>query len=141
MSKMTQAEQQLIDNFAMLGEWVERYKYIIELGARLPEFPEQWKVDQYQVKGCLSQVWIRSEYDGERLQFHAVSDSAIVSGLIAILKMIYNNRTPTEILNTPPTFVQKLGLDSHLSPTRSNGLHAMLPVSYTHLTLPTTSRV
>lgn len=123
---MKEAQLTLIDHFAILGEWTERYKYIIDLGAKLPVFPDEYKVDAFKVKGCLSQVWMRAHFENGRLHFLAVSDSAIVSGLIAILMVIYNDLTPAEILNTPPDFLQQLQLEAHLSPTRNNGLHAML---------------
>lgn len=120
------AERELIDEFALFDNWMDRYQYIIDLGRQLPEFPEQEKTEARKVKGCQAQVWLVTRMNGERLEFQATSDSAIVSGLIAILMRIYNGRAAREIMSTPPGFIAAIGLDQHLSPTRSNGLHAML---------------
>lgn len=126
MSHSTRAQQELIEEFAMFDNWMDRYQYIIELGKQLPDFSDEWKNDQTRLDGCQSNVWVHSEMQGENLHFYAISDAAIVSGLIAILMRIYNDRPPQEIVETPPDFLAELDLDKHLSPTRSNGLHAML---------------
>ena len=105
---------------------MDRYQYLIDLGRRLPELDESELVDANKIKGCQSQVWfVAAEKDG-RLEFRAVSDAAIVSGLIALLLRIYSGRLPQDILDTPPDFVVALELEQHLSATRSNGLGAML---------------
>lgn len=124
------AQQALIDEFAMFDNWMDRYQYIIDLGKQLPTFPDEWKTPGYKIQGCQSNVWIRHACDGERLHFDATSDAAIVSGLIAVLLRIYNDREPQEVVATEPSFLKALGLDNHLSPTRSNGLHAMLTRIY-----------
>lgn len=121
-----EAQQELIEEFDMFDNWMDRYQYIIDLGKQLPDFPDEWKNDDTRLEGCQSNVWVHPERQGETLHFHAMSDAAIVSGLIAILLRIYNDRSPQEILGTPPDFLTALDLDKHLSPTRSNGLHAML---------------
>lgn len=121
-----QAQQTLLEEFEFFDNWMDRYQYIIDLGKALPEYPEEWKSAEYKIEGCQSQVWIRPEAKGDIISFAAISDAAIVSGLIALLMRIYNGRTAAEILATPPDFLSALGLDKHLSPTRSNGLHAML---------------
>ncbi|WP_438767351.1 SufE family protein [Kushneria sp. TE3] len=121
-----EAQQELIDEFDMFDNWMDRYQYIIDLGRLLPDFPDEWKNDDTRLDGCQSNVWVHAERQGETLHFYAISDAAIVSGLIAILLRIYNDRTPREIIDTPADFLTALGLDKHLSPTRSNGLHAML---------------
>lgn len=121
-----EAQQELLEEFELFDNWMDRYQYIIDLGKALPEFPEAWKTSEYKIDGCQSQVWIRPDIQDGRIHFDAISDAAIVSGLIAILLRIYNDRHPEEILNTPPDFLKALGLDKHLSPTRSNGLNAML---------------
>jgi cysteine desulfuration protein SufE len=120
------AERELVEEFALFDNWVDRYQYIIDLGRQLPPFPEGAKTEEHRIKGCQSQVWLVTKAVGDRLEFQAVSDSAIVSGLIAILMRIYSGRPGSEILATPPGFITAIGLDQHLSPTRSNGLHAML---------------
>ncbi|HKM16188.1 MAG TPA: SufE family protein [Marinospirillum sp.] len=121
-----EAQQILLEEFDFFDNWMDRYQYIIDLGKALPEYPEEWKSADYKIEGCQSQVWIHPEAHGEIISFAAISDAAIVSGLIALLMRIYNGRTAAEILATPPDFLKALGLDKHLSPTRSNGLHAML---------------
>ncbi|MFK7160803.1 SufE family protein [Marinospirillum sp. MEB164] len=110
----------------MFDNWMDRYQYIIDLGKALPTYPDEWKIADYKIEGCQSQVWIRPEVKEGTIHFAAISDAAIVSGLIALLVRIYSDRTAAEILATPPDFLAALGLDKHLSPTRSNGLHAML---------------
>ena len=125
-ASLDQTQQQLVDAFQMFDDWTDRYRYIIDLGRKLPDFPDEWQTEEYRLHGCQSQVWLKSAQEGDRLRFYAVSDSAIVSGLIAIMLKLYDNRTPREILDTPPDFVAGIGLDKHLSMTRSNGLHAMI---------------
>ncbi|MFW6345967.1 MAG: SufE family protein [Halomonas sp.] len=121
-----QAQQALLEEFEMFDNWMDRYQYIIDMGKALPAFPEEWKRDELKIRGCQSNVWMHHERRGEVLHFDAVSDAAIVSGLIAVLMRIYNDRPAAEIRATPPHFLADLGLDKHLSPTRSNGLNAML---------------
>lgn len=123
---IAEAQEELVDSFALLDDWMDKYQYIIDLGRQLPDFPDDWKKEEHMVRGCQSQVWLVEQRAGPRLLFRAVSDAAIVSGLIAILLKIYSNRTPEEILATPPDFVAEIGLDQHLSTTRGNGLKAML---------------
>lgn len=120
------AQAELIDEFAFFDDWMDRYQYLIDLGRKLPELDEAYRRDEFKLKGCQSQVWFVGEKRGERLVFHAVSDAAIVTGLIAVLLRIYSNRTPDEIVATEPDFIAEIGLDDHLSPTRKNGLAAML---------------
>ena len=110
----------------MFEDWMDRYQYLIDLGRRLPSLADDELVDENKIKGCQSQVWFVAAEENGRLQFKATSDAAIVSGLIAILLRIYSGRRPEDILETPPDFVSQLGLDQHLSPTRSNGLASML---------------
>jgi len=126
MNEIEQAQQELVDEFQFFDNWMDRYQYIIDLGRRLPEFPEHDRVDKNKIKGCQSQVWFTAAQTGDRLQFRAISDAAIVSGLIALLLRIYSDRKPAEIASTPADFVSALKLEQHLSPTRSNGLSAML---------------
>lgn len=125
-------QQELIEEFEFLDDWMDRYRYIIDLGRTLPDFPEDWMTDEFKVRGCQSQVWVVPEHKDGRIVFHATSDAAIVSGLIAIVLRIYSNRTPEEILATPPSFIEGVGLDEHLSPSRSNGLNSMIKVIFAH---------
>ncbi len=126
MSEVQAAQQEIVDEFSIFDDWMDRYQYLIDLGRRLPEFPDELRVDENRIRGCQSQVWFVATRNGDRLEFQAISDAAIVSGLIALLLRIYSGRTPRDILDTPPDFVEALGLESHLSPTRSNGLASML---------------
>jgi cysteine desulfuration protein SufE len=120
------AQADLIEEFELFDNWLDRYQYLIDLGRKLPEFPAEWKTEEYRLHGCQSQVWLRGEAQADVLSFQAISDSAIVSGLIAVLMRVYSGRSPQAILDTQPDFIDAIGLHEHLSPTRSNGLHAML---------------
>ena len=124
----TAAEAQLAiaEEFSFFGDWSERYQYLIDLGRKLPVFPEAWKTEQHRLHGCQSLVWIVPEGNAERLVFSAISDSAIVSGLIFLALRVYSGRSAAEILATDPTYINDIGLSRHLSPTRSNGVAAML---------------
>jgi cysteine desulfuration protein SufE len=120
------AQAELIETFAALPDWQERYQYIIELGQSLPALPAAFQTDAYKVRGCQSQVWIAPDLRDGRLQFQAGSDAIITAGLIAVLLSVYNDRTPKEILTTPPDFIKAIGLSQHLSQSRSNGLLSMV---------------
>ena len=120
------AQQEIIEEFGFFEDWMDRYQYLIDMGRRLPEFPEELRTEENRIRGCQSQVWFIAEARGDRLEFRAISDAAIVSGLIALLLRLYSGRRPQDILDTPPDFVTALQLESHLSPTRSNGLSSML---------------
>ncbi len=121
-----QAQLAIAEEFAFFGDWTERYQYLIDLGRKLAPFPETLKSDEFKVHGCQSQVWLVPNGDAHRLDFQAISDSSIVSGLIALLLRVYSGRSAQEIVATEPRFVEAIGLARHLSPTRSNGLSAML---------------
>lgn len=120
------AQNKIVEDFEALQEWDERYGQIIKMGKELSSFPEECKTDKYKLEGCQSQVWINAKLENGRIFFSADSDAMIVKGLIAMLIKVYSGRTPEEILSTPPDFLKKLGIDNHLSPTRKNGLAAML---------------
>lgn len=121
-----QAQQEIAEEFAFLGDWTERYQYLIDLGRQLPPFPEEHKIEAWRVHGCQSMVWLVPSGDAACMHFEATSDSAIVSGLIALVLRVYSDRPAAEILVTEPAFIATIGLAKHLSPTRSNGLAAML---------------
>jgi cysteine desulfuration protein SufE len=114
------------EDFKLLDNWLDRYQYIIDLGKQLELYPEEYKTDDYKVRGCQSQVWLYMKQNGDKLHFIATSDAAIVCGLIYLLLQIYNDLSCEEIINRQPDFITQLGLDKHLSPTRKNGLHAMV---------------
>jgi cysteine desulfuration protein SufE len=119
-------QREIVEEFALFGDWSERYQYLIDLGRALQPLSPDLMNDRYKVSGCQSQVWIVPHGDQAALRFEATSDSAIVAGLIALLMRVYSDRSARDIAATEPSFVAALGLQSHLSPTRSNGLHAML---------------
>ena len=121
-----QVQQDIAEEFAFFSDWTERYQYLIDLGKQLPPFPESCKTEAYRVHGCQSMVWLVPDGGAAAMHFQASSDSAIVSGLIALVLRVYSDRSAQEIVATEPTFIQSIGLAKHLSPTRSNGLAAML---------------
>ncbi|MEJ5351893.1 MAG: SufE family protein [Melioribacteraceae bacterium] len=119
-------QEKLIKEFEQFTEWEDRYKYVIELGRRMKPISEEYKTDKYKLDGCQSQVWIHAKLEDGKIFFEADSDAAIVKGLIAILIEVYSGHSPDEILSNPPDFLTKIGIDKHLSPTRKNGLAAMM---------------
>ncbi len=120
------AHQEIVDEFEFLDDWMDRYQHIIDLGRKLPKFPPEFQIDEYKVKGCQAQVWLRSEQRDGLLHFEATSDAAIVCGLVAILLRAYSGFEPKTILYAGHGFIDEIGFTQHLSPTRGNGLHAML---------------
>ena len=120
------AQAAIAEEFAFFGDWTERYQYLIDLGRQLPAFPDERKTEENRVHGCQSMVWLVPSGDASRMHFDAASDSAIVSGLIALVLRVYSDRSAEDIVATEPTFIEQIGLAKHLSPTRSNGLAAML---------------
>ena len=120
------AQAAIAEEFAFFGDWSERYQYLIDLGRKLPPFPEASKTDANRLHGCQSMVWIVARGDASSLEFDAISDSAIVSGLVYLALRVYSGRTAAEILATEPDYIATIGLARHLSPTRSNGLAALL---------------
>ena len=122
----TDAQGAIRDEFAFFGDWAERYQYLIDLGRKLPPFPDEWKTEENRLHGCQSMVWIVASGDADRLDFLAISDSAIVSGLVYLALRVYSGRSAKEILATEPDYIADIGLAKHLSPTRSNGLMALL---------------
>lgn len=120
-------QKQLVDEFQAVGDWEERYKKIIAMGRQLPDMAEEYKNDDNKVKGCQSQVWLHAELTSQgKMILHGDSDAMIVKGLVAVLLQVYSGSGPEEILKSPPEFLRALGFESHLSPSRANGLHAML---------------
>lgn len=119
-------QNEIVKEFDELEDWEERYAKIIKLGRELPDLPEDFKTEKNKLDGCQSQVWIKAELENGKILLKADSDAMIVKGLIALLIKVYSGHTPEEILSTPPDFVKEIGIDNHLSPTRKNGLGAML---------------
>ncbi len=113
------------DELGVFDDWMDRYQYIIELGRKLPPFPDEWTDDAHRVPGCQSRVWMEAALRDGRLYLAGISDAAIVSGLIALLLRVYSGRRPDEILETDPVFLKDLGLLEALSTNRGNGIAAM----------------
>jgi cysteine desulfuration protein SufE len=118
--------QSLLEDFSSIKDWEDRYRLIIQKGKGLAQMPEELKTEANKVKGCQSQVWLFARLEGDRIHYSADSDASIVKGIIALLLEVYSDQTPDDILNTPHTFLEDLGLRQHLSMNRSNGLTAML---------------
>ncbi len=119
-------QNQLVQEFEQYTNWEDKYSRIIELGKKLNPLPEEFRTEKYKLSGCQSQVWINAKLDEGKIFFEADSDAAIVKGLIAILVNVYSGHSPDEILTNPPEFLKNIGIDNHLSPTRKNGLGAMM---------------
>jgi cysteine desulfuration protein SufE len=119
-------QEEIVKDFQQFSDWEEKYKYIIDIGRQLPMIENSYKTEKYKLNGCQSQVWINAKLAGNNIIFEADSDAAIVKGLIALLIKVYSGHSPDEILATQPEFLKKIGIDNHLSPTRKNGLGAML---------------
>ncbi len=127
-----EAAAAIVEEFALFGDWSERYQYLIDLGRRLPDLADGEKIAAFKVSGCQSNVWLVPSGDAAKMEFRAISDSAIVSGLIALLLRVYDDRPAAEILATEADFIDAIGLSRHLSPTRTNGLAAILQTIRAH---------
>jgi cysteine desulfuration protein SufE len=125
-------QNEIIDSFNLFPEWLDRYQYLIDLGRKLPPLTAEEKTDDRLLAGCQSQVWLILEGDAEEVIIRANSDAAIVSGLIALLTSVYSGCSARQIAETEPFFIAEIGLSRHLSPTRANGLHAMLKAIKSH---------
>lgn len=121
-----QIQQEINDEFSIYEDWMDKYSYLIELGNDLPELDAKQKNDQYVIKGCQSRVWLIPEMKDGKLYFQGESDAVIVKGLVALLLRVVSGHTPDEIIESELHFVDDIGLKQHLSPTRSNGLVAMI---------------
>ena len=119
-------QEEIIDEFSMFDDWMERYEYIIEIGKSLPIINAQHKTDDNLIKGCQSKVWLHANSENNNLIFTADSDAILTKGIIALLLRVYSNQTPKDILDSEPFFIDKIGLKEHLSPTRANGLVSMV---------------
>ena len=119
-------QQEVIDEFSMFDDWMQRYEYMIELGKSLPLIDEKYKIEENLIKGCQSKVWVHAELEGEKLVFTADSDAIITKGIVAILIRVFSNQHPSEIIEADTAFIDEIGLKEHLSPTRANGLVSMI---------------
>lgn len=124
---INQIQDEIIEEFSEIEDWMDRYGYIIELGNQLPAIDEKYKTPQHLIEGCQSRVWLNAEQTADgKVCFEADSDAIIVKGIIALLIKVLNNQTPEDILASDLYFIDQIGLSEHLSPTRSNGLVAMV---------------
>ena len=123
---LAQAENEIIEDFSMYEEWLDKYEYLIDLGKNLDPYPETSKTDDRLIKGCQSRVWLDSKFEDGRNYFTADSDAIITKGIISLLISVYSGRTSEEILSSDFSFIEKIGLKENLSPTRSNGLVSMI---------------
>lgn len=119
-------QEEIIDEFSMFDDWMQRYEYIIELGKSLPIIDSKYKLDENLIKGCQSKVWLFSELENERVQFTADSDAILTKGIAALLLRVFSDQKPADILASDTDFIDKIGLKEHLSPTRANGLVSMI---------------
>ncbi len=118
--------QKIINDFGQCPDWEKKYEKLIQYGKNLNGLPDSEKSEDLKVKGCQSQVWIKAELVGDKIIFQGDSDAILVKGLVAMVLMIYNNETPENILKNEPSFLKEIGLDTGLSPSRSNGLYSMI---------------
>ncbi len=123
---LEEKQNEIIDEFSAFDDWMDRYQYLVELGNALPPLPEADKTDQNLIDGCQSRVWLVADYADGRITFRGESDAVIVKGIVALLVRVLSGCTPDEILDSDLHFIDRIGLKEHLSPTRSNGLLAMI---------------
>ena len=126
MESIQQKQDQIIEEFNFFQDWSEKYQYLIDLGKTLPEFDENNKIDSNLIKGCQSKVWLNSSFNDNMVIFEADSDAIISKGIIYLLVKVFSGHKPDEIIEANIDFIEKIGLDSHLSQTRANGLLSMI---------------
>ena len=126
MATMKEVEQNLIEEFELFDDWMDKYNYIIELGKELPMIDEQYKTPEFLIDGCQSQVWLHADYKDGKVFFTADSDAIITKGIVNLLIRVLSGHTPKEILDNDLSYLDAIGLKNHLSPTRSNGLASMI---------------
>lgn len=119
-------QEEIVDEFAMFDDWMQRYEYIIELGKSLPLIDELYKKDENLIKGCQSRVWLHANKENDKIVFTADSDAILTKGIIAILIRTFSNQNPEDVMNADMSFIDEIGLKEHLSPTRANGLVSMI---------------
>ena len=119
-------QEEIIDEFSMFDDWMERYEYIIDLGKSLPIIDAQYKLDENLINGCQSKVWLYSELENDTIKYTADSDAILTKGIVALLLRVYSGQKPADILTAETNFIDQIGLKEHLSPTRANGLVSMV---------------
>lgn len=126
MKSIDEIQDEIIDEFSVFDDWMDKYALLIDLGNSLPPIEEKYKTNENLIEGCQSRVWLQADYRDGRIWFEAESDAIIVKGIVSLLVRVLSGRTPDEILNADLYFIDRIGLTEHLSPTRSNGLLAMV---------------
>lgn len=126
MKTIDEIQDEIIDEFSVFDDWMDKYALLIDLGNSLPPIEEKYKTNENLIEGCQSRVWLQADYRDGRIWFEAESDAIIVKGIVSLLVRVLSGRTPDEILNANLYFIDRIGLTEHLSPTRSNGLVAMV---------------
>ena len=126
MNSIEEIQEEIVDEFALFDEWMDKYEHLIELGKELPVIEDQYKTEENLIKGCQSRVWLHAEMVDGKIIFSADSDAIITKGIVALMIRVFSDQTPDEITNASLEFIDKIGLKEHLSPTRSNGLLAMV---------------
>ena len=121
-----QIQEEIIDEFSVFDDWMDKYQLLIDMGNALPPLDEAYKTDSNLIEGCQSRVWLHAQYDGNIVTYEAESDAIIVKGIVSLLVRVLSGHTPDEILDADLHFIEEIGLTEHLSPTRSNGLVAMV---------------
>ncbi len=123
---ISEIQEEIVDEFSLFDDWMEKYEHMISLGKSLPLINEEYKTDDNIIKGCQSKVWVHAELENDKLIFTADSDAIITKGIIAILIRAFSNQTPKDIIEANTNFIDEIGLKEHLSPTRANGLVSMI---------------
>ena len=126
MMTIQEAEQEIIEEFSDYEDWMDKYQLLIDLGNEQEPLDEKYKTESNLIDGCQSRVWLQADYEDGKIHFQAESDALIVKGIVSLLLRVFSDRTPDEILNADLRFIEEIGLKEHLSPTRSNGLVAMI---------------
>lgn len=126
MSTIKEIQEEIVDEFSMFDDWMQRYEYIIELGKSLPLIDDQYKKDENLIKGCQSRVWLHADKIADKIVFTADSDAILTKGIIAVLIRVFSNQNAEEVMNADMSFIDEIGLKEHLSPTRANGLVSMI---------------
>lgn len=121
-----QVQEQIIEDFSLFDDWMDRYRFLIDLGRALPPYPDVLRTDEWRVKGCINRAWLHGEVRDGRVHYQASSESEIVAGLIALLLKVYSGRKPEEIVDNPPDFLQKIGVWENITSNRINGLNGMI---------------
>lgn len=124
--EIRKVQEEIVEEFSMFDDWMERYNLLIDMGKSLPLIDPKYKTNEFLIEGCQSKVWLYPQFDGEKIKFTADSDAIITKGIVSLLIRVLSDRTPDEILEADLSFIDEIGLRQNLSPTRSNGLLSMI---------------